>query len=223
MKLSDNTIAILKNFASINQSICFKSGNQIRTKSTGRDIMAIVEVAETFPVDFSVYELGRFLNVLSLFNDPDLTFSESFVTIGSGKNSVKYAYTENSVLGQAVVTQEEYAKSPRLQDTIEKFDLKQADLAKILKAAAVLGVSNITIRGDGSNIVVVAHDKKNDSSDQFALEIGETENTFEATFKVESLKMIPIDYSVEVTANTITKFTNEQAQLTYYVAGEITR
>lgn len=223
MKLSDNTLAILKSFSAINGSICFKAGSQIRTKSAGRDIMAIVDVAETFPVDFSVYELGRFLNVLSLFSDPELTFNESYVSIGSGKNSVKYAYTSNDVLGQAVITQAEYSKQPRLQETIGAFELKQADLTKIMKAASVLGVPNITIRGADGIITMTAHDKKNDSSDEFSLDLGTTENNFEATFKIESLKMLPLDYEVEVTATTITKFTNAQASLSYYVAGEISR
>ena len=75
MKLSENTISILKNFASINQSILIKSGSKIRTMPKLKTILAQAEVEEVFPKDFAIYDLNQFLNGLSLHQDPELDFS----------------------------------------------------------------------------------------------------------------------------------------------------
>lgn len=221
MQFSENTINILKNFATINQSICFKAGSQIRTRSASKDIYAIADLEETFPIDFSIYELNRLLNVTSLFDKPDFVFEESFVKVGAGRNCVKYFYSPAAVVAGTVVTQQDYARDIKMPAVKAEFDLKQAELVKIMKAAAVIGAPTITIRGKGGVLELVAHDKKNSSSDSFSLDLGATDVEFNADFKIESLKMIHTDYRVTVTENTISKFVAVNAPLTYFVAGEI--
>ena len=48
MKLSDNALAILKNFAGINNSILVKQGNKLRTISVAKNILAEAEIKEEF-------------------------------------------------------------------------------------------------------------------------------------------------------------------------------
>ena len=102
MKLSQETMTILKNYAAINQSIQFKAGSVVKTKSGGADVYASAVIKEEFPCDFAIYELGRFLNVMSLFQDPELTFSEdNAVVIGDGSNSVRYVFADPSLISAA--------------------------------------------------------------------------------------------------------------------------
>ena len=82
MKLSDSTLAVLKNFAGINNSILVKKGNQLRTISVAKNILAEAEISEEFPRDVAIYDLNQFLNGLSLHQDPNLDFTEdSHITI----------------------------------------------------------------------------------------------------------------------------------------------
>ena len=71
MKLSDNTLSLLKNFSTINQSIYFKQGTRIRTISVMKNILAEATINEELPKDFGIYDLGQFLNGLSLHNSPE--------------------------------------------------------------------------------------------------------------------------------------------------------
>ena len=67
MKLSTNTIQVLKTFASINQNLVIKEGNTISTMSAMKNIVAKAEVEETFPKQVAIYDLNEFLASLSLF------------------------------------------------------------------------------------------------------------------------------------------------------------
>ena len=99
MKLSENTLTILKNFAGINQSILVKKGNKLRTISIAKNILSEAEILEEFPRDFAIYDLNQFLNGLSLHQDPDLDFSgETHITIRDGKRRVKYFYSDPNVI-----------------------------------------------------------------------------------------------------------------------------
>jgi len=99
MKLSDNALAILKNFAGINNSILVKQGNKLRTISVAKNILAEAEIKEDFPRDFAIYDLNQFLNGLSLHQDPDLDFNQdSFLSIKEGKRRVKYFFADPNVI-----------------------------------------------------------------------------------------------------------------------------
>lgn len=219
MKLSKVTTDVLKNFASINQSIQFKAGSQIRTKSVAGDQVGIVNVTETFPVDFAIYDLPRFLSTLSLFEDPELEFWEDRVVIKKGSTKIVYRYSEPEIIREVAAN---YDKDVVLKKVVGSFTLTQDNFAKIMKAAGVLGVPTISISGDGKELTVKAHDKKNDVSDAFTLAIGETDVVFNADFKIDSLKIVPGDYLVEVSEKIVTKFScaGENAP-NYFIAAEV--
>ena len=215
MKLSEKTLSILKNFSSINQSILVKQGNQLRTISVAKNILAEAEIKEDFPRDFAIYDLNQFLNGLSLHQDPEMDFSpDSYVTIREGKRRVKYFYADPNV----IISPPEKAIQLPSQDVC--FQLDSITLEKLLKAAAVYQLPDLCAVGDAGVIKLVVRDKKNDTSNEFAIVVGETDKEFTFNFKVENIKIIPGAYDVVVSSKLLSKFTNSTHDLKYYIALE---
>jgi hypothetical protein len=215
MKLSDNTLALLKNFASINNSILVKEGNRLRTISVAKNILAEAEIAEEFPKDFAVYDLNQFLNGLSLHQDPDLDFTEnSYMTIREGKRRVKYFFADPNVI---ISPPDKEIQLPS-QDIC--FQLDSTSLEKLVKAAAVYQLPDLSAIGEAGVIKLVVRDKKNDTSNEYAIVVGETDKEFTFNFKVENIKIIPGAYDVVVSEKLLSQFKNTKYNLCYYIALE---
>ena len=215
MKLSDQTLNILKNFAGINNSILVKQGTQLRTISVAKNILAEAAIDEDFPRDFAVYDLNQFLNGLSLHQDPDLDFSpDSYISIKEGKRRVKYFYADPNV----IVSPPE--KEITLPSEDVHFQLDSSALEKLLKAAAVYQLPDLSAVGEAGVVKLVVRDKKNDTSNEFAVVVGETDKVFSFNFKVENIKIIPGAYDVIVSQKLLSKFTNTSCDLKYYIALE---
>ena len=215
MNLSDNTLGILKNFAGINNSILVKKGNQLRTISVAKNILAEAEIPEDFPRDVAIYDLNQFLNGLSLHQDPDLDFSEeTYLTIREGRRKVKYFFADP----QVIIAPPEKEISLPTQDAC--FQLESVTLEKMLKAAAVYQLPDLSAVGKNGEIKLVVRDKKNDTSNEFAIVVGETDKEFIFNFKVENIKIIPGAYNVIISSKLLAEFTNERMNLTYFIALE---
>ena len=215
MNLCDNTLGILKNFAGINNSILVKEGNQLRTISVAKNILAEAEIDEDFPRQFGIYDLNQFLNGLSLHQDPDLDFSEeSYLTIREGKRRVKYFFADPQVI---VAPPEKEITLPS-QDVC--FQLDSTALDKLLKAAAVYQLPDLSAVGEAGVVKLVVRDKKNDTSNEFAVVVGETDKNFTFNFKVENIKIIPGAYDVVISSKLLSEFTNKQYNLKYFIALE---
>jgi len=215
MKLSDQTLNILKNFAGINNSILVKQGTQLRTISVAKNILAEAAIEEDFPRDFAVYDLNQFLNGLSLHQDPDLDFSPpSYISIKEGKRRVKYFYADPNV----IVSPPD--KEITLPSDDVHFQLESSSLEKLLKAAAVYQLPDLSAVGEAGVVKLVVRDKKNDTSNEFAVVVGETDKEFSFNFKVENIKIIPGAYDVVVSQKLLSKFTNTSVDLKYYIALE---
>ena len=215
MKLSDNALAILKNFAGINNSILVKQGNKLRTISVAKNILAEAEIKEDFPRDFAIYDLNQFLNGLSLHQDPDLDFNQdSYLSIKEGKRRVKYFFADPNVI---IAPPEKEITLPS-QDVC--FQLDSVTLDKLIKAAAVYQLPDMSAIGGNGVIKLVVRDKKNDTSNEYAIVVGETSDEFEFNFKVENIKIIPGAYEVVVSSKLLSQFTNTQHNLKYYIALE---
>jgi len=215
MKLSESTITILKNFASINQSILVKSGNKLRTISVMKNILAEAEVEETFEKDFAIYDLNQFLNGLSLHQEPELDFSnDSHVVIREGKRRVKYFFADPEV----IVSPPEKEISLPSKDVC--FQLEHSQLDKLKKAAAVYQLNDLSTIGEAGVIRLVVRDKKNDTSNEYSIVVGETDQEFVYNFKVENLKIIPTNYNVVISSKLLSQFTNEKYNIKYYIALE---
>ena len=183
MQLSQKTLSLLKNFSGINQSILFKGGNKLRTISVMKNILAEVQVDEEFERDFGIYDLNQFLNAMSLYQDPQLDFkNDSYVTIREGKSRSKYFFADPAV----IVTPPD--KSITLPSEDVCFELNTQQLDKLLKAAAVYGVPDLSVVGEAGVVKLVVRDKKNETSNEYSLVVGETTGTFTLNFKVENIK-----------------------------------
>ena len=215
MKLSEKTLSLLKNFSGINQSILFKKGNKLRTISVMKNILAEVEVEEEFERDFGIYDLNQFLNAMSLYQNPQLKFAnDSYVGISEGNARSKYFFADPAV----IVTPPEKSISLPSEDVC--FELNTQQLDKLLKAAAVYGVPDLSVVGEAGVVKLVVRDKKNDTSNEYAIVVGETDKEFTFNFKVENIKIIPGAYDVVVSQKLLSQFTNPKYNLCYYIALE---
>ena len=212
MKLSKETVAIIKNFAGINSNLLLKQGNKVATISSQKNVMADTVVAETFPAEFGIYDLNEFLGAMSLFEDPELDFSEKFVTIKQGGRSIKYFASASDVL---VAPQ----KSITFPDAEINFKLKTDQLDMIRKTAGVLRTEDLSIVGDGTTVTINVGDKKNATSNSFNESVGTSDKKFKVNMKIENLKMLPCDYEVSISSKKISRFKGP-GDLVYYVAVE---
>jgi hypothetical protein len=215
MKLSDNSLTILKNFAGINNSILVKQGNKLRTISVAKNILAEADIIEEFPRNFAIYDLNQFLNGLGLHQDPELDFTnDSYITIREGKRRVKYFYADPNV----IISPPD--KEIQLPSRDVCFQLESTSLEKLVKAAAVYQLPDLSAVGEAGVIRLVVRDKKNDTSNEYSIVVGETDKEFTFNFKVENIKIIPGAYDVVVSEKLLSQFSNTKYNLKYYIALE---
>ena len=216
MKLSDSTVNLLKNFSNINQSLLFKQGNSLRTISVMKNILAEAVIDEELPKDFGIYDLNQFLNGMSLHHDPELDFeNENYVVIREGRsNQSKYFFADPNV----IITPPD--KTLTLPSEDVSFVLTTQNLDRLLKAAAVYQVPDLSAIGSSGVVKLVIRDKKNDTANNFSMVVGETDKSFEFNFKVENIKLIPGSYEVVVSKSGLSKFTSKDRDLSYFIALE---
>jgi hypothetical protein len=215
MKLSESTLSLLKNFSTINQSILFKQGSRLRTISVMKNILAEATINEEFPKDFGIYDLNQYLNGLALHNNPELNFeADNYVVIKEGRSRSKYFFADPSV----IITPPD--KSIELPSEDVTFDLSTDQLDKLLKAAAIYQLPDLSVVGGDGVVKVLVRDKKNDTSNDFSIVVGETDSTFSFNFKVENIKILPGTYTVVVSQKLLSRFTNKNQDLIYYIALE---
>ena len=215
MKLSESTLSLLKNFSTINQSILFSQGNRLRTMSVMKNILAEATIGEELPKDFGIYDLNQLLNGLGLHNNPDLDFQDdSYVVIKEGRSRSKYFFADP----QVIVTPPEKPLTLPSEDVT--FDVSTEQLEKLLKAAAIYQLADLSVVGGEGVVKVLVRDKKNDTSNDFSIIVGETDKTFTFNFKVENIKILPGTYEVVVSQKLLSRFTSKNHDLTYYIALE---
>lgn len=220
MKLSTETISVLKNFGAINQGMLFKPGKTLKTVSSHKNILAQVEIKEEIPAEFGIYDLNEFLSVISLHkDDPSFEFDDKQVTIvgNKGRSKIKYRFTPTHM----IVTPPE--KTLSMPDAEIKFDLTSEDFEWIMRAAGVLSSPQIAIECDGKKVSVVTLDVSNDAANTDALEL-ETEgsgNKYKMIFKTENItKILPGSYEVSISSKGISHFKNKNVPLQYWITTE---
>ena len=219
MKLSNETVAILKNFGAINQGILFKKGKVLKTMSSGKNILAEVTIKEDIPTEFGIYDLNKFLSVVSLHKDnPTFEFGDKEVKIvgNKGRSKMKYRFCEPTM----IVTPPE--KQLTMPDAEIKFDLTAEDFDWVMRAASVLSSPQVAIESDGKKVSIVTLDLQNDSAHTDALEISEGNgNKFKMVFKTENItKIMPGSYDVFISSKGISHFKNKTVPLQYWVTTE---
>ena len=213
MKLSNETVSVLKNFSTINQNLVIKGGNKIATMSAMKNIVAKAEVLEEFPQEFAIYDLNEFLSAISLFSKPELEFENDFVMIteeGTSK-SLKYWYSDPSVVTTPT-------KDITMPECEVKFNLSSDTLSTVTKAAAVIGAPDMALESGSLKVT----DKKNATANNYALDLdvnSESDN-YKFWFKVENLKLIQGSYDVQVSSKNISHFKNSTGNVEYFIALE---
>jgi hypothetical protein len=216
MNLSSDTVSLLKNFSDINQNILVKPGNKVQTISTMKNILAEAEISEKFESEFAIYDLPEFLRSVELFEKPELKFnggSNVQIADSNSKQAIKYFFADKSVIVSPT-------KNINMPDKEVTFTFKKETFAKLLKAATTLNLPDVAVKGDGKSIKIVATDKKNKSSNDYSIEVGETDKTFTAYFKTENFKMVSDDYDVAISKQKISHFVNRNKPIQYWIALE---
>ena len=222
MNLSNETVSVLKNFASINQKLVIKSGSNISTMSAMKNIDASAEVKEDFPTEFAIYDLNEFLASVSLFDKPSLDFKDDFVVMtedGSSGKVLKYWYSDPSVV--TTVT-----KEITMPECEVSFSLENGLLSNVQKAAAIIGVPDMVLEGMDSGIALLkVTDKKNATANDYAVKIDVynddgINHPYKFWFKVENLKLLPGTYDVAVSSKNISHFVNTNVGIQYWIALE---
>jgi len=210
MKLSEQTLTILKNFAVINPSVVFKPGNELRTISPQKTVMARATIPDEIPANACIYDMSRFLSILSLYKDPEIEFEDRNFIISEGKRRTKYVYADISMV---IVPPEKEIKLPSEDVVVE---IKWEDLQSVLKAAGVLQFTEIAFVGESGICYLKAIDSASKGSDDYGVEVGETDGEFQVVIKTDNLKLLPQDYRVTISAKGISEFAGTDA--TYFVA-----
>ena len=217
MQLSEKTLKILQNFTTINQSLSFKEGRKLRTISVMKNVLAEAEIEEYIPKDFAIYDLPQFLNTLALYRDPevDVSTNPNFANIKAGVNNrSKYFFSDPSV----IIAPPE--KEMALPSEDVSFVLQEDQLAKMLKSASILQLPDLAVVGGEGVVKMVVSDRKNDTSNESAIVVGQTNNNFSFNFKIENIKLIPGSYEVTISSKNLARFYNTEYKLTYFVALE---
>jgi len=220
MKLSNETLSVLKNFGAINQGIMFKKGKTLKTVSSHKNILAEVNISEEIPADFGVYDLNNFLSVVSLHKeDPSFEFDPHHVVIcgNKGRSKIKYRFCDPTMI---VLPPEKQLTMP---DADISFELASEDFEWIMRAANVLSSPHIAVDSDGAKIILVTLDLQNDSAHTESLEMGDntTGSKYRMIFKTENLsKILPGAYEVKISSKGISHFKNKNLPLQYWITTE---
>lgn len=213
MRFDGRTLSILKNFSTINPSILFQPGSRLRTMSPTKTILAEARLKENLEKEFAIFEVSRFLSVLSLFEQPTLMVKENFVTIADDKQRVDYVFADK----EAIVTPSD--KTPQIPNPEINFKLTADTLDRVQKAMGVLKIPEMAVVGENGVISVQAVQSKNSSvSDSFSIDVGTTPHTFKMIFKAENIKLLHGDYDVSISSKGIAHFLTSDVQ--YWVAVE---
>ena len=220
MELSENTLNVLKNYSGINPNMMIRSGNILKTISEARTVLSTAVVDANFPKDFGIYDLNEFMGVLSLVDTPRLKFEDEYVVVNdsTGRSKVKYFYSSEDTLTTP-------QKDITMPEADVNFTLTNDTLNRLKKAASTLGHSEISISGKDGVLSLSVVDSQNMTSNAFSIDIdGEFDNdaTFNFILSTNNLKILPGDYTVEISKKLISQFSHTSLDVKYWIALEKT-
>jgi hypothetical protein len=214
LKLTKETVEILKSFSIINSNLVIRPGNKFSTLSSNKAIMAEYEGVDKFDETVAIFNLSEFLGVYSYFTDPEIDFDTKMLTISQNKQQVKYLYADENVL----IVPKKSITMPTIDVTV---NLTKDLIAQLQKMASILSVEDFAIVGDGKSVFAQVLDKKNPSANTFEIDL-EVDNpqTFTIFFKIDNMRMYPADYKVEISSKKISKWSAQGLNLIVYIAAE---
>ena len=217
VSISNDTLSVLRNFSSINPNVVLKPGQEVKTISEAKNILAVAEIAEDFPTEMGIYDLNEFLSVVNLVNDPKLNFGDNHVDIVGGNSKVKYFFSDSSIL-----------TTPQKDITMPSCEVEVSfthdTLSQIRKAASALGHSEMSITATDEGVNIKVFDSKDSSANiyniQLANDAGYTEGQFEFVIDINNLKLLDGDYEVKISSKLISEWKNTTQAVRYYIALE---
>ena len=219
MELNEDTLQILKNFASINSNIVFDEGSTVKTISEAKNILSEATISESFPQRFGVYDLNEFLGVLGLVDKPSLNFEKDYATINdsTGRSKVKYFFSDTEMLTTP-------SKTITMPEADVTFSLDADTLGKIRRAAGALGHKELKVEPSGGAVSLTVTSTENSTANTFSIDVDGKANVdkYNFIFNISTLKMLSGDYDVEISKKLISKFTNSQSNVSYWIALEKT-
>jgi hypothetical protein len=213
MKLDQRTLQVLKNFSSINPSILFRAGNTLKTITPTKTILAQANLEQEFPSQFAIYDLNRFLSVISLFDDPELDIGNKSVIVHAGRKRVNYVFADPNTI---VAPKDD--KEIKFPASDVSFELSNEILLDVTKALGVLRHPEIAIVGDEDTISLKTINSKDPTSDVYSVELGSTDKKFKAIFKAENIKLLPDTYQVDIASAGISRWKSKDVE--YFIAVE---
>lgn len=212
MQISNETIAILKNFATINSNIIFRPGSNIKTMSTAKNVFASATVAETFPREVAIYDLNSLLALLTLNEKCEVEFHEESLKISKNGGDFEYFYSD-----PRLVTAPPADKSIEVDNHFQ-FKLTADDVQTMQKAIAITASPNIFVTSKLNQVTLSIHDKKNAKANSYKKVIGPGFEDFNVFFGVDIFKIIPDAYTVTVSKKKVMHFKHETKNLEYWLA-----
>jgi hypothetical protein len=218
MKLSQQTMKVLKNFASINSNLLILPGDELTTMSVSRSVQAVAKLDQPFEGEYGIYDLNEFLSTMGLVDEPTFEFSNTSVSIRGTQRSesVSYFFADKSVLAYP----EKTVKMPPAELT---FNINTDDLNKLIKAAGVLGHKELSFKNHNKGVIAVVNDAKNSTANTYSLLVSENsglDNEFCFNVSISNLKLLPGNYTVSMSKLGISSWKSDEIQ--YYIALEKT-
>lgn len=215
MKLTQRTINILKNFSKISERGVYFNAGKIQKAMTGsKSVVVEATLDEDFPKEFGIYDLGKFLTIYSLFNDPEVEFEDKYLQLSENSVSATYWFSSKDMIKNIPPAD----KSITLKTVDVSFELSKDNLSYLTKSASAMGVTNFVIEGDGKELLLTVRDEDEKTSNKISRKVGETSETFRFVGDIDNLKMMDDDYDVQVSKAGIIQFSSKNSALKYWVA-----
>lgn len=220
MELSKETIKILKTCNGINPTIAFKKGNIIRNASPNGYVLFKALIEEEFPIDFQLYDLGKFINSISLFGNPFLDFKEDYVAIKNSTSQIRNYYCHPEILGKYF---DLTGKDINIETPIAEFELSSDHITKIYRSMSILGLDCMRIMTTPEkdvNVRVLARDAGTMEDYTVHTFTKATEDiSLDIIMDCHQFTLIPTDYIVKVGNGNVIEFHSSEYNMTYWVAG----
>ena len=217
VSISNDTLSVLRNFSSINPNVVLKPGQQVKTISEAKNILAVADIVEDFPTEMGIYDLNEFLSVVNLVNDPQLNFADNYVDVVGGSSKVKYFFSDSSILTTP-------QKDITMPDCEVQVSFTDETLSQIRKAASALGHNEMSISATNDAVNIKVFDSKDSSANIYNIELandaGYKEDQFDFVINIANLKLLDGDYEVKISSKLISEWKNTTKPVTYYIALE---
>jgi hypothetical protein len=210
MKISNDTLTILKNCASINQSLFFREGSKITTITEGKSVYLNADVAEKFPRDFAIYELSDLIQILSLDPEQEVDFKDTYLTVSSNGGKFKYFYSSVDLVPAP-------SKTPPAEG-FYSFNLSSKDISTILSASKIVAGTTISIVSKDGKVKLVVSDPKNPSGNSYSKNLPECDRDFDIQLSLDNFKVISADYDVHINEKKFIYMKHTSKELGYWFA-----